>query len=79
MWKHRDKWQNYQQCPLSRISQKRDNNLYKSCILVCTRFDSPPNLVRVKGIYSTWARSILTSVPAWDLRVQLMEHEVEDH
>ena len=56
----------------------RDKNLYKSCILF-TEFNSPPNLVRVKGIYSTRAGSILTSAgPAWDLRVQLMKHEGED-
>jgi len=30
----------------------RDNNLYKSCILF-TEFNSPSNLVRDKGIYST--------------------------
>ena len=56
----------------------RDKNLYKSCILF-TEFNSPPNLVSDKGIYSTRAGSILTSAgPAWDLRVQLMEHEGED-
>ena len=56
----------------------RDKNLYKSCILF-TEFNSPPNLVRDKGIYSIRAGSILTSEgPAWDLRVQLMEHEGED-
>ena len=43
------------------------------------KFNSPPNLVRDKGIYSTRAGSILTSAgSAWDLRVQLMEHECED-
>jgi hypothetical protein len=58
--------------------RERDNNLYKSCILLGI-FNSPPNLVRDKGIYSTRAGSILTSAgPAWDLRVQLMEHEGED-
>jgi hypothetical protein len=47
----------------------RDKNLYKSCILF-TEFNSPPNLVRDKGIYSTRAGSILASAgPAWDLRV----------
>jgi hypothetical protein len=56
----------------------RDKNLYKSCILF-TEFNRPSNLVRDKGIYSTRAGSILTSAgPAWDLRVQLMEHEGED-
>ena len=56
----------------------RDTIMYKSCILF-TEFNSQPNLVRDKGIYSTRAGSILTSVgPAWDLRVQLMEHEGED-
>ena len=50
---------------------ERDKNLYKSCILF-TKFNSPPNLVRDKAIYSTRAGSILTSAgPAWDLRVQL--------
>jgi hypothetical protein len=45
-------------------------NLYKSCIL-STEFNSPPNLVRDKGIYSTRAGSMFTSAgPAWDLRVQ---------
>jgi hypothetical protein len=44
-----------------------------------TEFNRPPNLVRDKGIYSTRAGSILTSAgPAWDFRVQLMEHEGED-
>ena len=43
------------------------------------KINSPPNLIRDKGIYSTWAGSILTSAgPAWDLRAQLMEHEGED-
>ena len=58
----------------------RDKNLYKkSCILFTKEINSPPNLVRDKGIYSTRAGSILTSAgPAWDLRVQLMEHEGED-
>jgi hypothetical protein len=52
-----------------------DKNLYKSCILLVT-INSPPNVVRDKGIYSTRAGFILTSTgPAWDLRVQLMEHE----
>ena len=61
-----------------RGSDLRDKNLYKSYILF-TEFNSPPNLVRDKGIYSTRARFILTSAgPAWDLRVQLMEHEGED-
>ena len=36
-------------------------NLYKSCIL-STEFNSPPNLVRDKRIYSTRAGSMLTSV-----------------
>jgi hypothetical protein len=58
--------------------QHRDKNLYKSCILL-VKINSPPNLVRDKGIYSTRAGSILTSAgPAWDLRVQLMEHKGED-
>ena len=49
---------------------REKRNLYKSCIL-STEFDSPPNLVRDKGIYSTRAGSMLTSAgPAWDLRVQ---------
>ena len=57
---------------------KRDTFLYKSCILF-TEFNSLPNLVRDKGIYSTHAVYILTSAgPVWDLRVQLMEHEGED-
>ena len=57
---------------------QRGKNLYKSCILL-VKINSPPNLVRDKGIYSTRAGSILTSAgPAWDLRVQLMEHEGED-
>jgi hypothetical protein len=43
------------------------------------KFNSPPNLIRDKGIYSTWAGSILTSAgPSWDFRGQLMEHEGED-
>ena len=43
------------------------------------RIISPPNLGRDKGIYSTRAGSVLTSAgPAWDLRVQLMEHDGED-
>jgi hypothetical protein len=47
--------------------------------MVFTEFNSPPNLVSDKGIYSTRAGSILTSAgQAWDLRVQLMEHEGED-
>jgi hypothetical protein len=47
---------------------------------VFTEFNSRPNLVRDKGIYSIRAGSILTSAgPAWDLRVQLMEQEGEDH
>ena len=38
-----------------------------------TEFNSPPNRVRDKGIYSPRAGSILTSAgPAWDLRVQLL-------
>jgi hypothetical protein len=50
----------------------------KSCILF-TEFNSPPNLVRDKGIYSTRSGSNLTSAePTWDLRAQLMEHEGED-
>jgi hypothetical protein len=57
---------------------QRGKNLYKSCILL-VKINSPPNLVRDKGIYSTRAGSMLTSAgPAWDLRVQLMEHEGED-
>ena len=53
-------------------------NLYKSCILL-RKFNNLPSLVRDKEIYSTRAGSILTSAgPAWDLRVQLMEHEGED-
>ena len=52
------------------ISEREKRNLYKSCIL-STEFNSPPNLVRDKGIYSTRAGSMLTSAgPAWDLRVQ---------
>ena len=47
--------------------------LYKSCIL-STEFNSPPNLIRDKVIYSTRAGSMLTSTgPAWDLRVHLYE------
>ena len=35
--------------------------------LLFTEFNSPPNLVKNKGIYSTRAGSILTSAgPAWD-------------
>ena len=61
------------------IEYKRDKNLYKSCILLLRKSNSPPNLVRDKGIYSTRAGSILTSAgTAWDLRVQLIEHEGED-
>ena len=45
---------------LSARSMQRDKNLYKSYILF-TEFNSPPNLVRDKGIYSTRAGSILTS------------------
>ena len=64
------KWANH--------AMERDKNLYKSCILL-GKFNSPPNLVRDKGIYSTRAGSILTSAGlAWDLRVQLMEYEGED-
>ena len=48
----------------------REINLYKCCILF-TEFNSPPNLIRDKGIYSTWAGSILINTgPAWDLKVQ---------
>jgi hypothetical protein len=65
-------------CEVLPLIYTRYKNLYKSCILF-TEFNSPPNLVRDKGIYSTRAGSILTSEgPAWDLRVQLMEHEGED-
>jgi hypothetical protein len=57
---------------------QRSVNLYKSCILL-VKINSPLNLIRDKGIYSTWVGSILTSAgPSWDLRVQLMEHEGED-
>jgi hypothetical protein len=59
-------------------AKMRDTHIYKSCILL-VKINSPSNLVRDKGIYSTRAGSILTSAgPAWDLRVQLMEHEGED-
>ena len=50
----------------------------RDLLMLFTEFNSLPNLITDKGIYSTWAGSILTSAgPAWDLRVQLMEHEGE--
>jgi hypothetical protein len=53
-----------------RLEWQRNKNLYKSYILL-VKINSPPNLVRDKGIYSTRAGSMLTSAgPAWDLRVQ---------
>ena len=57
---------------------QREKHLYASCIL-STEFNTPPNLVRDKGIYATRAGFILTSAgPAWDFRVHLMDHECED-
>ena len=54
-------------------------SIRKSCMLFTAEFNSLPNFIRDKGIYSTRARFILTSTElAWDLRVQLMEHEGED-
>ena len=47
-------------------------NIRRDALL--TEFNSPPNLVRDKGIYSTRAGSILTSAgPAWDLKVPRKE------
>ena len=77
------------QCDFVRSSSLSDyHNMYDSReIKIFTRavyyllrkFNSPPNLVRDNGIYSTRAGSILTSAgPAWDLGVQLIEHECED-
>jgi hypothetical protein len=52
------------------IHNKR-NETFIRAVLLFTEFNSPPNLVRDKGIYSTRAGSMLTSAgPAWDLRVE---------
>ena len=49
----------------------RDKIFITAVYCLLRKFNSPPN--------STWAGSILTSAGlAWDLGVQLMEHEGED-
>jgi hypothetical protein len=40
------------------------NKTFIRAVLLFTEFNSPPNLVRDKGIYSTRAGSMLTSVRA---------------
>jgi hypothetical protein len=45
---------------IAKKEKERDKNVFKICILL-VKINSPPNLVRDKGIYSTRAGSILTS------------------